>query len=871
MKKNLIDTSYTPEFNQTLEYIQHCLQNKTLNPKKKQEVSWDMIFWSVFLFIKHRRYSQLFWRLVWINDHKVLDKYFKKYIDWKFSSKKEKFKLTVYHFDPDILSSIQELVEKGIPQLGIMSLLYVAISRLSPKVYNHLNEQWIDIQTLDKNLSNLTHNSALTAMWLFAFLKTFRKILSDLHLDIKDLDMLHMTEAENIDQFINNFESDVMDQWDEWTSKSSTKTKIENEIDNKLTIEHFGVDLTLEAKNKQLDPCIGREREIEQMQYTLLRKTKNNPLLIWEAGVGKTAIVEWLAHKIMLWNVPDKLKDKKIFMLDMGTLVAWTKYRGEFEARFKAIMEEASDVTNNIILFIDEIHTIIGAGSWDKTGDAAQLLKPKLARGKIKLIGATTYDEYQQHIESDAALKRRFQEVNVGEPTSADTKLILMGLKQNYEEFHWVVYDEAAFDAAIKLSNRYILNKHLPDKAIDIIDEAGARQSTKAGKLDNDEEYQSQTKRLNAIEKELESVIVNQDYFAAAELKKEQDTIKKAMQNISRGKNLPVHMRPIVTAQHIWQVLADKTGLPLDIVSESEIHKLTRLKEDLEKKIIWQGEAVDAIVRTMQRSRLSVIEHKKPIASFLFLWPSWVGKTHLAKLIAEDYFNDEKALIRIDMSEYMEKYSVSKLIWSAPWYVGFESGGMLTEQVRRKPYSVILFDEIEKASPDVLNILLQVLDEWQLKDSKWRWINFTSTVIIMTSNLWHQEFGKKTQTIWFWTTKWEEKNIKDFESIKSKVMEHVKDFLTPELRNRIDYTIIFKPLSKENLVWIMKIKLDKFLAKRAESSPIKLPKFTNKKITEIIDEIHDPAFGARPLEKYIHDKIEPSLIQKVIEAAIAKK
>lgn len=372
--------------------------------------------------------------------------------------------------------------------------------------------------------------------------------------------------------------------------------------------------------------------------------------------------------------------------------------------------------------------------------------------------------------------------------------------------------------------------------------------------------------QLDNLDKDIEEAIQGQDYFAAAKLKKDKDEIKEKLQHINTSKNLPMHMRPPVQKDHIGQVLASKTGLPVDVVSESEVHKLHRLEDTLREKVIGQNEAVQAIVKTMQRSRLSVIEHNKPIASFLFLGPSGVGKTYLAKQLASQYFNDEKALIRIDMSEYMEKYSVSKLIGSAPGYVGHESGGMLTEQVRRKPYSVILLDEIEKASPDVLNILLQILDEGQLKDSKGRWINFTSTIIIMTSNLGHEEFSKKITNIGF-STAHTNNAISQFDKVKEKVMEHVKDFLSPELRNRIDYTILFKPLSKEVLAQIFKQKIDEFLNQWKEKTDVSLPRFGQKKIEKIIEEIHDPQFGARPLDRYIHDTIEPELIQQIMDKA----
>jgi len=552
-------------------------------------------------------------------------------------------------------------------------------------------------------------------------------------------------QMNNMNMLLDAVESEIVEK----DNSTVTGNKASKE-EKKLTIEYFGTDLTKEVKDGMIDPIIGRGNEIDQIIYTLLRKNKNNPLLIGEAGVGKTAIVEGLAQRLVKGEVPEKLKNKRIFLLDMGTLVAGTKYRGEFESRMKSILEEAIDPTNNIILFIDEIHTIIGAGG-QENGDAAQMLKPLLSRGKIKLIGSTTFNEYQKYIEKDAALKRRFQEVVVNEPNTEDTQTILMGLKQTYEDFHGVQINEEALKIAVTLSKRYMMNKYLPDKALDIIDEACARKSTMNQKLDNDRDYKKFEETLAKIQAKIEEAIEKQDYFGAAELKAKEEEAKQEMLKIRTNKNIPTHLRPIITQEDIGNVLADKTGIPTNIVNESEIEKLRRLAKELKKNIVGQDEAVDAVVKTLTRSRLSVIRYTKPIGSFLCLGPSGVGKTYLAKLIAKEYFGNPDAMIRIDMSEFMEKYSVSKLIGSPAGYVGYEEGGGLTEAVRRKPYSVILFDEIEKASTDVLNILLQILDEGHLKDAKGRMIDFKNTIIIMTSNIGSEEFVKKQSTIGFAT------------------------------------------------------------------------------------------------------------------------
>ena len=675
----------------------------------------------------------------------------------------------------------------------------------------------------------------------------------------------HSTTDSAINQMLDAMDSEIVEKSDaENISLETPDNKTKKKEEKKLTIEYFGTDLTKEAKDGYLDPIIGREKEIDQVIYTLLRKTKNNPLLIWEAGVGKTAIVEGLVQRIMMKKVPEKLINKKVFLLDMGTLVAGTKYRGEFESRMKSILEEATDPTNNIILFIDELHTIIGAGGQDQN-DAAQMLKPLLSRGKIKLIGATTFDEYQKYIEKDAALKRRFQEVVVNEPSIEVTKQIILGLKQIYEDFHGVLLSDEAIDSAINLSKRYILNKQLPDKALDIIDEACARKSTMQQKLDNDENYQAQEKKIEKIQKKIENAIENQDYFSAAELKNEEEELKKELQKIRSNKNIPINLRSTIEASDIGNVLADKTWIPTNIVNEDEVTKLKRLDAELKKEIVGQNDAVENVVKTLIRSRLSVIKKDKPIGSFLFLGPSGVWKTYLAKLIAKHYFGDEGAMIRFDMSEFMEKFSVSKLIWSPAGYVGYDEWGGLTEAVRRKPYSVILFDEIEKASPDVLNIMLQILDEWQLKDSKWRWIDFKNTIIVMTSNIWTDEFSKKKTTIGFDTWKAADLEDKQFDDIKTRVLEDLKNYITPELSNRIDHKIVFRPLNKENLITLFNQKIKTFLAAWKTNEKVKLPKFSKAEVEKIIDKIYDPQFGARPVERYINDEIEPQIINSLLK------
>ncbi|AKH33134.1 ATP-dependent Clp protease ATP-binding subunit ClpC [candidate division SR1 bacterium Aalborg_AAW-1] len=833
----------------------------------------------------------LFWKLVGISDTKNFLNYFKLY-----SSSYPQSDIPSVAFAgsqqslliPEFINKNHTILSKqGLHYLDFFAVWYGAIHDLSPTFKKYCKENNISVKNIISQTHRLSENNILLQSGSFAFFNIVTTLMKRLSLQADDIAMLSITNSQEIDtlieafgvqseqQFVedsdgklfphNNYESDVIDQEDQEKTNSTTEKKAK---EKKLMVDIYGTDLTNEAKEGRLDPVIGRQQEIEQMTYTLLRKTKSNPLLIGEAGVGKTAVVEGLAQHIAAGTVPEKLKNKRIVMLDISSIVAGTKYRGDFEARFKAIMEEATDPTNNIILFIDEIHTMIGAGGAAGTDDAAQLIKPLLARGRLKLIAATTFDEYQQHIEKDAALKRRFQEVYINEPTLEDTKTILLGLKSHFEEFHNVHITDESIDSAINLAQRYIMNKYFPDKAIDIIDEAAARASTFTTLVEQDEHHQSINKEIITLGEEIQKAITEQDYFLAAELKLKEKQLKDKLHTVRSSKALPLHLRPVVDKEDVGRVLADKTGVPTSIVTESEIEKLQRLKNHLSTKILGQDEAVESVVKTLQRSRLSVVEKNKPIASFLFLGPSGVGKTYLAKLIAQDYFGDEKALIRVDMSEFMESYTVSKLIGSAPGYVGYESGGGLTEQVRRKPYSVILLDEIEKANRDVLNILLQILDEGQIKDNKGRVISFKSTIIIMTSNLGAEEFGKKKASIGFGDHNTNEKNGEysdsDRKQITTKVKEHVKEFISPELQNRIDYSIIFKPITKPLLQDIFKIRLQEFLRIWSQKSGLKIPHYSDKKISTIIDDIYNPQFGARPIDKYIYDTIEPELIDQIM-------
>ena len=878
---------------------------------EKQQITADELFLWGYLYTKEKSFFDLFWKYLGCANPEIFQIYIneiynveKTALEWNISAnliidanihlalEAMIAKTAIKEMEGEILASDLEdekktrkttISSKGnkIPsgkkslqlenKQAFIALLYISLDYLSVWFTQYLDDHNMEVKVLKNKLSMLLHNPVVSDIGIVAFFGIISKLVKELHLSLNDISMMQFETKESIDALLNSMnpsfpDDNELDGWNDAQSTIKTWNPFSKKDDEKkLTIEFFGTDLTQEAKDKLLDPVIGREKEINQMMYTLLRKTKNNPLLIGEAGVGKTAVVEWLAQKMAEGNVPTKLKNKRIMMLDMGSLLAGTKYRGEFEARLKAILDEAADITNNIILFIDEIHTIIWSGNQEGSADAANMLKPLLARWKVKLIGATTFDEYQKHIEKDAALKRRFQEIHVAEPSIEDTITILQWIKKNYEDYHGVMISDEALVEAVTLSKRYILNKQLPDKAIDILDEACARESTMSEKMEKNDEYVQHENSLAILAKKIETAIEKQDYFAAANFKQQEEAIKSEMKQMRMQSTLPEHLRSTIDKHDIGVVLAEKIGVPTEQVTSSEIDKLRRLESGLKWKMLGQDEAIDAIIHAMKRSRLSVIPKNSPIASFFFMGPSGVGKTYLAKLLAKEYFGDEKSLIRVDMSEFMEKHSVSKLVWSPAWYVWYDEGGTLTEAVRRKPYSVVLFDEVEKASPDVLNILLQILDEGTLKDNKGRWIDFKSTVIIMTSNIGSEIFSKKGGSIGFHTTTVGGEAEKTYQEQKEKVLERLKDWMKPELLNRIDYKIVFRPLGKEHILNILEMQLEAFLAQRKDSSyEGKLPKYTKKKLESIVDEIYDPQFGARPIEKYIYEKIEPEIIDSIM-------
>lgn len=629
---------------------------------------------------------------------------------------------------------------------------------------------------------------------------------------------------------------------------------------NTPTLNQFGRDLTEYAREGKFDPIIGRDKEIERVVQILSRRTKNNPCLIGEPGVGKTAIAEGLAQKIVEGNIPELLKGKRVFTLDLSAMVAGAKYRGEFEERLKKAMDEVKKA-GNVILFIDEMHTIIGAGAAEGAIDASSILKPALARGEIQVIGATTLNEYRKHVEKDAALERRFQPIMVGEPTEEETVEILKGIRDKYEAHHRVKITDGALEAATKLSARYITDRYLPDKAIDLIDEAASKVRLKAFTAPPD--IKKLEEQLEKLAKEKEDAIRSQEFEKAAGIRDQEHKLKaehEKIKDIWYQKNQT--RTDTVTEEEIADIVSSWTGIPVKRLAEEESERLMKMEDVLHERVIGQDEAVKAVSRAIRRGRVGLKDPRRPVGSFIFLGPTGVGKTELSKALAEALFGNENAMIRIDMSEYMEKFAVSRLVGSPPGYVGYEEGGQLTEKVRRKPYSVLLFDEIEKAHPDVFNILLQILDDGRLTDSQGRTVDFRNTVIIMTSNV-GGRLITEPKRIGFVT---EEDSARNYEEMKNNVMSELKKTFRPEFLNRVDDIIVFHPLDEENIKGIVDIMVNA-LAKRLAQNGITLVSGDDTR-TYLAKKGFDPVFGARPLRRYIQSMVEDKIAEKMLEGTI---
>jgi len=655
------------------------------------------------------------------------------------------------------------------------------------------------------------------------------------------------------------------------SSKGSVKT---------ATLDEFGTNLTKLASESKLDPVVGRFSEIDRVVQILGRRTKNNPVLIGEPGVGKTAIAEGLAQRIQQGDIPDILEDKRVLTLDIGLLVAGTKYRGEFEERLKKIMEEIKSA-GNVILVIDEVHTLIGAGAAEGAIDAANILKPALARGELQCIGATTLDEYRKHIERDAALERRFQPVMVGEPSIEDTIEILKGLRERYEQHHRLKITDEALDAAAHLGDRYISDRFLPDKAIDLIDEAGSRVRLINSKLPP--EAKQIDKELREIQKQKEESVREQNFDQAGQLREKEielsTKIKELLENKKEAQNkntvsnddnnaesaLNIAQSPVVSEEDVAHIVASWTGVPVQKLTETESVKLLNMEDTLHKRLIGQDEAVKAVSRAIRRARVGLKNPNRPIASFIFSGPTGVGKTELTKALASYFFGSEDAMIRLDMSEFMERHTVSKLIGSPPGYVGFNEGGQLTEAVRRRPYTVVLFDEVEKAHPDVFNLLLQLLEEGRLTDSKGRTVDFKNTLLIMTSNIGSKVIEKGGGGLGF---EFSGESIEDsqYNRIKSLVNEELKQYFRPEFLNRLDEIIVFRQLTKDEVKDIAEIMLKEVFS-RINEKGIKL-NVTDAFKERLVEEGYNPSYGARPLRRAVMRLLEDSLAEEVLSGRI---
>ena len=645
----------------------------------------------------------------------------------------------------------------------------------------------------------------------------------------------------------------------EFSGSSDDKNK-DSKAKNK-NLEKFGRDLTEAAEKDEIDPVIGRENEIRRVIEILSRRTKNNPVLIGEPGVGKTAVAEGLALKIAKGEVPELLKDKKVFSLNLTGMIAGTKYRGDFEERIKGVIDELKK-DKNTILFIDELHTIVGAGSAEGSADAANILKPTLAKGDFQVIGATTLNEYRKHIEKDSALERRFQPVKVGEPTKDEAKEILKGLRDKYEAHHKVKISDEAIDAAVELSVRYIQDRYLPDKAIDLIDESASRLRLKEQTAPP--ELKETEDEIAKLEIEKAEAVSNQDFERAAKVRDKQKSLKESLEaEKEKWKTQTESKVAVVTKEDIAKTVSDWSGVPAEELTKEESERLLNLEAELHNRVIGQDKAVTAVSKAIRRGRAGLKEENRPVGSFIFLGPTGVGKTELTKALASAMFGDENAMLRLDMSEYMEKHTVSKLIGSPPGYVGYDDGGQLTEKVRRKPYSVILFDEIEKAHPDVFNMLLQILEDGRLTDSQGRTVSFKNTVIIMTSNVGARLITKSEKALGFDTREVKNDNIKD------TVLNELKKVFRPEFLNRIDDIIVFNKLTKDEVKEIAGLML-KNLGTRLKALGYEL-EFTDKALTRIAEEGFDENYGARPIRRAVRSLIEDELSEKLLSGELQGK
>ena len=677
---------------------------------------------------------------------------------------------------------------------------------------------------------------------------------------LKNLDIdIEQTRQEILKELDPNFAMSDEEIEEEEEGEETAPTKGGKKGNKTPALRAFGRDLTEIARKGEMDPVIGRADEIERVIQILCRRTKNNPVLLGEAGVGKTAIVEGLAQEIVAGNVPEILRDRRVVTLDLALMVAGTKYRGQFEERIKAVMDEIRRA-KNVILFIDELHTIVGAGSAEGTMDASNIIKPALSRAELQCVGATTLNEYRKYIEKDAALERRFQTVKVEAPSIDEAVEILKGLRGKYEDHHNAEISDEAVEASVKLSDRYITARYLPDKAIDVMDEAGSRARIKT--MTRPPEIKELEQKIEEIKEKKEEAIKEQDFERAAAMRDEEKQAKENLENsMEEWKAASADNRVVISDEDIMQVISKWTGIPLQRMEKDEIKKLLSMEKTLEETIIGQSDAVEALSKALRRSRADLKDPIRPIGAFALLGPTGVGKTLLAKTIAKELFGDPKALIQIDMSEYMEKFASSRLVGSPPGYVGFEEGGQLTEQVRRRPYSVVLFDEIEKAHPDVSNMLLQILEEGKLTDSQGRSVDFRNTIILLTSNV-GAESAKKSKSIGFNNSDDEV----DYEKMRELIMDEAKKAFRPEFLNRLDDVIVFHALDKEALMKILDLEIGK-VVKRLEKKDINLV-LDAKARDFLVEKGHDPEYGARPMRRAVERFMEDPLAEEILRGKL---
>jgi len=784
----------------------------------------------------------------------------------------------------NVLEIAKEIaIELGHNYIGTEHILYGLTEEENGVASKVLENQNINSENVLEEIENLIGRDEGRTITSLGFTPRTKRVLENAFLEARKLDSDYigtehiligiMREADSIavrilldlginPQKLYNEIVKVLEEDEDINSSDNSQTRKTGSFNSTPTLNQYGTDLTKSASLGKLDPVIGRKNEIERVIQILSRRTKNNPCLIGEPGVGKTAVVEGLAEKIVQGDVPEILKDKRVVTIDLSSMIAGAKYRGDFEERIKKALNEVKKA-GDVILFIDEIHTIVGAGSAEGAIDAANILKPLLARGEIQLIGATTLNEYRKYIEKDSALERRFSPVTVNEPTHEETVEILKGIRDKYEAHHNIKITDEAINAAVELSSRYINDRFLPDKAIDLIDEASSK--IRLSSLEEPDSLKELEDKIEKMNQEKEAAVKVQKFEKAAKIRDEVNKLKEELEaERNKWKSKKTKAIPKLTEEDIAKTIASWTGIPAAKITQDENKKLKNLDKELHKRVIGQNEAVEAVAKAIRRSRVGLKNPNRPIGSFLFLGPTGVGKTELSKALAESLFGTEDAMIRIDMSEFMEPHSVAKLIGAPPGYVGFDDGGQLTEKIRRKPYSVILFDEIEKAHPDVMNMLLQILEDGRLTDSQGRTVNFKNTVIIMTSNIGARLITEK-KSLGF-TNSSEEDETKEYEEIKKNVMAELKKQLRPEFINRIDDIIVFHKLNDEEINSIIDLLLKNVEQRLVEQGlNIKI----DKSVKELIAKKGvDKEFGARPLRRAIQNIVEDKLAEEILDGNI---